>query len=197
MTLRSFTVILLSACLALSLGCEGSSGPEADPQLQSDIGPANDAGPTGTPAPVRFEPSEDLAATPLGLIPFPNDVYRDENGRLDLRGFPGQVSGSILERLVTSVQNLTDGFGTSAGHYLGFTAPIFEGGLPETSADSILPESSLFLVDVDPSSPSTGAVSPSIGGTKPSRVTIYRLILSRYGWWKAPCFALRRATPLE
>ena len=120
-----------------------------------------------------------------------------KNGRLDLRGFPGQVSGSILERLVTSVQNLTDGFGTSAGHYLGFTAPIFEGGLPETSADSILPESSLFLVDVDPSSPSTGAVSPSIGGTKPSRVTIYRLILSRYGWWKAPCFALRRATPLE
>ena len=107
-----------------------------------------------------FVPELDTPTTPLGLIPFPNALYLDDTGQLDLRGFPNQNQGSIIARTVTALQEHTDGFGTTATMYLGLNGPVATNSLPKDSSESLREESSLFLVNVEEGSSAYGERLP-------------------------------------
>ena len=160
-------------CCALLLGalwgCDDGSADAAPPVAGSDAtaqgGPSPDAGLGGgdgaLPIPdvlpkARFELAEDPASTPLAAIPFPSDLYRTADGRLDLRGFPHPLSGGILVTVIKAVEQQVDGFGTTATMYLSFESTIDPRPLPEGPAASLEPGAALFVVDVDPESAERG-----------------------------------------
>lgn len=109
---------------------------------------------------VRFEPAADPPTTPLAAVPFPSDLYRSTDGRLDLRGFPRPTSVTLLERYIEVIERETGGFATSGTLYLSFDGPVDERGLPADAAASLEPDSSLFIVDVDPDSAERGRRFP-------------------------------------
>ena len=100
-------------------------------------------------------PSYALASGPmeLGAIPWPDDLYRDAEGRIDVASVPGQARGDaeFMESLRTSLREL-DGFGQVTPIYFGMTGAIDPASLPTTTAQSITEAASAFLIDVDPAS---------------------------------------------
>ena len=108
----------------------------------------------------RFDLAEDGVATPLGEIPFPSDVYRGPDGRLDLQAFPHQTSGSLIDTIVETVERETPGFGTTSTMYLGFQGAIDTRPLPVDGLASRREDSNLFVVNVDMASPEYGQRMP-------------------------------------
>ncbi len=106
----------------------------------------------------RVTPRFELAADPMdfGAIPFPDDLYLDDTGRIALGALPGEERAmpATFPASVRDQLHLLDGFSP--------VAPIFfavEGGaldpssLPSGPAESTLGSSGVFLVDVDSASP--------------------------------------------
>lgn len=112
------------------------------------------------PQTVSFTLEDDTAATPLGAIPFPSDLYRDAEGKLDLRGFPRPRSIPLLNTILDEVHNRTPGFALSGTMYVRFGGIVPAGRLPVDGAASLMPDSALQLVDIDPASPARGERIP-------------------------------------
>lgn len=108
----------------------------------------------------RFVVDADRYATAFAHVPFPSDLYLTPEGTVRLDGFPYQLQGSMVDVLVTALSQETKGFGTSSGLYLSFESPINEEALPTNGASSIRSSSTLFLVNIDPDSPSRGEKVP-------------------------------------
>ena len=126
-----------------------------------DAGPDSDGGVVIIERPVAlFEVADIRRESQFGSIPFPSDVYRDETGRVSIDGFPHQVSGSIVENLIQHIRDYTDGFGTTSTMYLPVDGPLTEAALPQASAESLNAESTLQLVDIDPTSSEYGRRFP-------------------------------------
>ncbi len=92
-------------------------------------------------------------------LPFPNDLRRHDDGRLDLSEFP---TNSVIADTVRGIaERDLDGFGLNAALYARFSGPLDPASLP-TPAESVEDRASVYLVDVDPDSPDRGTRVPVI-----------------------------------
>ncbi|HEY8429538.1 MAG TPA: hypothetical protein VIL20_14230 [Sandaracinaceae bacterium] len=116
--------------------------------------PSADAG----PEPARVHPRFDLTADPMdfGAIPFPDDLYRDDDGRIALGALPSEESAfpeSFPDAQREALGEL-EGFSTVAPAFFYFPpASIDPASLPQSPAASTREDASVFLLDVDPASP--------------------------------------------
>ncbi|MEZ4435507.1 MAG: alpha/beta fold hydrolase [bacterium] len=155
------TALPAALVAALAAGCDDGGGEAPIPDARAPDAEAPRFTDGGLPIPeelptARFILAEDPATTRLGDIPFPSDLYRTADGRLDLRGFPNRTQGSILERILLAIEADTDGFGTSSTMYMAFDGVVDPTALPRDSAASFADDSTLMLVDIDPDSPERG-----------------------------------------
>jgi predicted esterase len=88
--------------------------------------------------------------------PWPSDLRRDARGSVVFTGFPNPREQPILDVYVESMTGVLDGFSPVATGYLRFTGLLDRSSLPATPPDALEPESSLVLLDIDPSSPELG-----------------------------------------
>jgi len=99
-------------------------------------------------------PTDDFYA-----LPFPNDLRRYDDGRLDLSLFPTNAPIAMTVREI--VERDLDGFGLNAAMFARFDGPLDPGSLP-TAVESMTAEASVYLIDVDPDSPERGQRLPVI-----------------------------------
>lgn len=165
MTRTAWWLAPLLLCMACDGGGGDGGGGPADDELDGSTADVPRVG-GKKPAPVaeyrpqaRFALADDLATTPFGQVPFPNDIYRKPDGLLDLRGFPIPRRG-VLTLMLDALQAETRGFGTSASLYLSFEDDIDQSVLPKDGGESLDEQSALFLVDIDPASRQRGTRWP-------------------------------------
>ena len=115
---------------------------------------AGDSNPINTEPQALFNPSENIPETPLGAVPFPHDLYRGEDERLDLSGFPNQVG--VLAKLINEIELGTGGFGTTSSLFVTFADQINLDALPSDGGESLRDDATLTLIDIDPQSPERG-----------------------------------------
>ncbi len=91
----------------------------------------------------------------FGAVPFPDALYRDADGVIQLGEIPGEagsVSGAFFESIRTGLREV-DGFGASSPVFFGVEGELDVSSLPSDPAESVREGASVFLVDVDPASP--------------------------------------------
>jgi predicted esterase len=92
-------------------------------------------------------------------LPFPNDVWRRDDGGLDLSQFP---TNSVIAQTVRDIaERDLDGFGKNAAIFARFSGPLDLASLP-SPVESMQEDASVYLVDVDPDSPDRGTRVPII-----------------------------------
>ncbi|MBI4614751.1 MAG: hypothetical protein HY720_14160 [Planctomycetes bacterium] len=137
----------VAALLALALfaGCKPPAPPPDAPQ-----GPA-----TGEP-----EPALVLALDGSGGffdLPWPSDARRAA-GRPDLSRFPNPGRKKFVDRIRDLAMAETDGASPTGTIYFQFDRPV--SGVPDDPMYVLRAESPIFVVDVDPASPSRGRRHP-------------------------------------
>jgi hypothetical protein len=124
-------------------------------------GPLPDVGAGGGAAPihetpdsvhVRFDP-EDATPSTLGDIPWPDDLYLDKAGRVDIDAFDDVELDSDRSRLLRDSLAQLDGFGVSSPIFFYLDGLIDPATLPQAEVDSLDAQASVFLVDADTGSP--------------------------------------------
>ncbi len=155
-----------------------ASNPDADAS-RADSADASDLGidtPSQPPALIAHfvVPADGTRPTPLG-IPFPSDVFRDADGTLadDLLDFSEIRVRRGQDALAAGFRDL-DGFSRVAGAIfvvepVGFDEAgnppgVDPASLPSRGADSMSPEASAFLLDLDPATPVDHARVPVAAG---------------------------------
>jgi hypothetical protein len=111
------------------------------------------------PVTALFTVPRDGVAQEFYELPFPNDIRRNENGFVDMSGYPRPVP--LVNLYIDACQTL-DGFGTNNAIFTRFAAPIDEGRLPVDMQDSVQSYASVYLVDVDAASPGYGHKQPIV-----------------------------------
>ncbi len=101
------------------------------------------------PAPV-YDPNSAL----FFGTPWPSDTRLDDDGTLDVSGFPNPYAVGLLDNYLARA-DATSGFGTNSPIYVLFEGRLDPLTLP-TPSESLDEGSSLVLVDVDPASPHWG-----------------------------------------
>ncbi|MBX3247030.1 MAG: hypothetical protein KF901_07610 [Myxococcales bacterium] len=136
---------LLSSFLLFGgvFGCGDDDAPPLDG--------GGDAGLTGISA--LFAPAAD--PIPWGAVPFPDDLYLDADGRVALADYPNEARSEYASYVESLRETLgwLDGFGVVSPIFFPLDAAVDPGSLPASSADSLLPEATAFLLDADPASP--------------------------------------------
>ena len=112
------------------------------------------------PAPDGPTPRFDLAPARFFDAPWPSDLRRDDDGTIAWTGFPDPVGDGLLSQWIAYGEDQV-GFGTNSPIYVGFDGPLDLARLPDPAA-SIADDASLFLVDVDATSPMRGARVPIV-----------------------------------
>lgn len=88
--------------------------------------------------------------------PFPFDLRRHPDGNPILCDFPNPKGNGLVSAYVSATKGGLDGFGIQSGVFLRFDGPIDPGTLPADAAWSLAAGSSVFLVDIDATSPDRG-----------------------------------------
>jgi hypothetical protein len=90
-------------------------------------------------------------------LPYPNELHRGADGKLDLAGVPrpSDLVGQYLDEFVSTGY----GFGTQSAVYFRLSGPLDPTTLPDPSA-TMQTGAAVFLVDVDPASPGHGERTP-------------------------------------
>lgn len=91
---------------------------------------------------------------PFGAMPYPDDLYLDESGHIALSQYPAEAGASSV--YLTSLREglaTLDGFSGVGGIYIPFDGDLDADSLPQTTTESLGPDSSVFLIDADPASP--------------------------------------------
>lgn len=88
--------------------------------------------------------------------PWPSDLRRDPGGAIHVAGFYNPRDVLLLTTYITEAQGLLPGFSPTAAMYLRFTGDIDPSTLPVDPPHSVMPTSSVQLVNVDPMSPEHG-----------------------------------------
>ena len=158
---------------AAAVGCDSSADAESSSRGDSltDAAPTDadqplidaalvDAQPAGlTTSVARFEVAAE-GSLPWGALPFPNDLYRDETGRVDLGTAPNDTA---MWRAVLPGLAMRDGFCTVCATYFpielaaGRALPVedlMSAGREPSLADQVV------LADIDPDSPEHGRLFP-------------------------------------
>lgn len=104
------------------------------------------------PPPVRCR--YDLGRLPMsfGAIPWPDNAYLDERGRVSVRDLPSQSDEAYANALVEAMADL-DGFAVRPTIYFGFDGSLDPDSLPDDAMATLEPDASVFLLDADTSSP--------------------------------------------
>jgi hypothetical protein len=89
-------------------------------------------------------------------LPFPNDLRRDADGTIRIKGLYNPQQNATLASYINATKGLLDGFSTVAAEYLRFEGDLDPASLPASPPDSVSKSSAIQLVDVDPSSPEHG-----------------------------------------
>ncbi|MFK7998931.1 MAG: hypothetical protein AB8H86_05015 [Polyangiales bacterium] len=107
-----------------------------------------------------FDPAPGPMA--FGTMPYPDDLFLDESGHIALSEYPAEAgaSSAYLTSLRDGLATL-DGFGGVGGIYVPFDDDVDPASLPETPTETLQPESSVFLLDADPGSPTPFARLPA------------------------------------
>ena len=112
-----------------------------------------DAGPSTSSTRLVFAPTE--GTMDFGAIPFPDDLYRDDAGVIQIGELPGEagsIAGEFFESLRVGLREI-DGFGASSPVFFPVEGAIDPASLPADAAATVRDGASVFLVDVDPASP--------------------------------------------
>lgn len=151
-------LVVAAVAAALAIGCDGPTT-------------AYFAVPGGTP-------NDDFYA-----LPFPNDLRRHDDGTLDLSLFP---TNSVIANTVRMIaERDLDGFGLNAAMSSRLSGPLDASSLP-TPAVSVTEAASVYLVDIDDSSPTRGQRTPVVAtfhaeGTQ--TIDDNRLVVRPYPGW--------------
>lgn len=92
-------------------------------------------------------------------LPFPNDLRRHDDGRLDLSEFP--TNSEIAKTVRQIAEEDLDGFGLNAALFARFSGALDPASLPDP-ATSMTADASVYIVDVDADSPARGERTPAI-----------------------------------
>ncbi len=146
--------LLAGAAAAIGGGCGddasaiGAGGSDGEPEKPEVVGVFS----------IPADPSELVNETFFDQ-PFPSDLRRDAAGKVMTHGWP-HGRAALLQLYADSVDRKLDGFSPVAAGFLRFTAPVDPATLPADPGASVLPTSSVQLVDIDPTSPTVGARHP-------------------------------------
>lgn len=129
----------LALLIALA-GCDGPVEPSDGGLPLADVQP-------------RFAPTAD--PMDFGAVPFPDDLYRDDAGRVDLGRFPSEdVAFEGFPAEMREALRDLDGFSANAPVFFWFDpGSIDPSSLPETPSASTREDSAVYLVDADSASP--------------------------------------------
>ncbi len=92
--------------------------------------------------------------------PWPSDARKRPDGTLRLRDFQNPTQSSTLDEYLTVIADETRGFGRTTAVYVGFDGAIAQSSLPVTPIAATADDATVYLVNVDPDSPSRGARVP-------------------------------------
>src|SRR5437762_24420 len=96
-------------------------------------------------------------------LPYPNDLHRNADGTLDLSLFP---THSLIADTYRQAAQTLDGFALNAAMFVRFDGEIDPNTLPDP-AGSLDPSASVYLVDIDATSPKLGMRTPIIAHFRP------------------------------
>ena len=146
--------LLPALALLLSLACDGPSGADAGtdaPAFDADFTVRCDDEELEPLALFRLPRGEQMPGT-IFEMPWPTDVRRTADGRPDLAAFPNPRRNSFVSRYLDAMVDDLDGYGTNGSVYFRFSRSVD----PETLTDN-----EVFIVDVEPSSPTFGERHPA------------------------------------
>ena len=92
-------------------------------------------------------------------FPWPSDARVTESGAPALSSFPNHGSGDLLEVYIDTAMELVVGFGTNPSIHVRFDGDLDPGRLP-SPLDTLIDDSPVQLLDVDPDSPERGRRIP-------------------------------------
>ncbi|MBI2378334.1 MAG: hypothetical protein HYV07_30320 [Deltaproteobacteria bacterium] len=92
--------------------------------------------------------------------PWPSNARLTHEGTISLLGFPNPTESTTLAEYLAAIQKHARGFAMNAAAYLPFSGPLDPRTLPRSLEDATREDASLFLVDVDASSPERGRRYP-------------------------------------
>ena len=93
--------------------------------------------------------------------PWPSDARRTAAGTLDMSGFPNPFNISLVDEYLALLEDEIHGFGLQTPTYFRFDAPLEVASLPSLE-ESLEEGASVFLVDIDASSPQRGERVPVV-----------------------------------
>lgn len=126
-----------------------------------DAGSSADASPSAAASNVAlWRLPRGGARTDEFALPWPTDIARDAQGRVDLEWFPHDGVHTLIRQYISSFTGRLDGYSLQPTVYLRFGGPLDPATLPESAARSRDGASALQLVDIDPASPDRGRRVP-------------------------------------
>jgi hypothetical protein len=137
------------------------AGFDAGVRPPEDVAPPRDL-PVVAPTVARWvlpRPSDGELHEPFAL-PWPNDLARDADGKLDLTFFPSEGAHPLVAQYLRTFNHRLAGFSPTAAVYFTFGMDLDPSSLPADAASTRRAESPLQLIDVDPRSPDRGARVP-------------------------------------
>jgi dienelactone hydrolase len=105
------------------------------------------------PPPVRALYDPGPLPLAFGAVPWPDNAYLDERGRVRVSDVPSQASSGYATALADAMADL-DGFGVRPTVYFWFDGALDPESLPASPAMTLATGAGVFLVDADTSSPS-------------------------------------------
>jgi hypothetical protein len=155
--MRRLPAFVLAASVAvlpvLGPACSSSSGGAAPGADAGEGGSASTGAQALWIAPTSLS---QLADTHFYDHPWPSDLRRAADGTVVFTGFYNPRLVPLITQVLGQISGLLDGFSPAAAMYLRFTGDIDPSGLPADPPHSILPTSTVQLVNVDPGSPEHG-----------------------------------------
>src|SRR4051812_43206927 len=91
-------------------------------------------------------------------IPFPNDLRMRADGTIDLDALPRP--SDLIATYLDVISRKSGGFGINSAIFFTFNQALDRASLPASPTAATQPGASVYLVDVDPSSPRRGQRHP-------------------------------------
>jgi len=93
--------------------------------------------------------------------PFPSSLFQDEDGTLSWELLPNPYGVELIDFYQDTAEAEVRGAGLTSPSYVQFTQPLDLRSLPRGNSDeTVSPDSSIYLVDIDPHSPERGSLIP-------------------------------------
>lgn len=161
--------LVLGAALC-AVACVGEEPPEPEPPPPFDD--------RATKA--RMEADVDTRRDFWGL-PMPSDLRIEEDGTTDLDAWPGDWDNELVTMWLRATNEKLKGrWGLSSGAFFQTSAPVDPSTLPADADASLQASASVFMVDVDPTSPDKGARIPLLVQPVPAdRYTAENVVAAR------------------